>query len=78
MRGPNAPSQDRIGVEGYAGQTSRVGFARGLDDARCASSLKESARSKVQRRSKWFRRSNYILHDLRSRFYGLFAILDAR
>jgi hypothetical protein len=52
MRGPSAPSQDRIGVKGYAGQTSRVGCARGLEDARCTSSVKESASRKVERRSK--------------------------
>jgi hypothetical protein len=52
MRGPSAPSQDRIGVEGYAGQTSQVGCARGLEDARCTSSVKESASRKVERRSK--------------------------
>lgn len=52
MRGPNAPSQHRIGVEGYAGQTNRVGRARGLEDARCASSVKESASREVERRLK--------------------------
>lgn len=48
MRGPNAPSQDGICVEGCAGQKSRLSCGRGLEDARCAPSVKESASRKVE------------------------------